>query len=140
MNMQDNPQYNLPRRDPTPQNPTPPKPQPHVHRMNGGEVYEDERSMYEAYSQIHHQRPPPPHIGQGTQPLPPYDQVPGKAMNHLFQQFIEFQSRNPITISFQSRCVDLDLRFKYECILQANPLNMSDVYEPSCNSQLILQH
>lgn len=98
VNMQDNPQYNLPRRD-VPPPAIPPKPL--IHRVSGGEVYEDQQSFYEAYSQIHHQRPPT-HIGQGIQPqpiqpppppppapqpqpqqLPPrYDQVPESQSNH----------------------------------------------------------
>ncbi|CAO4383027.1 unnamed protein product [Caenorhabditis nigoni] len=102
VNMQDNPQYNLPRRDvPPPLIP----PKPVIHRVSGGEVYEDKQSFYEAYSQINHQRPPT-YIGQGIQPnpiqppppppqpaqptpilpqqqFPPrYDQVPESQSNH----------------------------------------------------------
>uniref|UniRef100_A0A1I7TZB0 RNA polymerase II-associated factor 1 homolog n=1 Tax=Caenorhabditis tropicalis TaxID=1561998 RepID=A0A1I7TZB0_9PELO len=90
VNMQDNPKYVIPRREvPPPQ--IPPKPQ--VHRVSGGEVLEDERSIYEAYSQIHHQRPPT-HIGQGIQPnpvgtpplqYPPrYDQVPDQSQSNIY--------------------------------------------------------
>ncbi|KAF1746742.1 hypothetical protein GCK72_023199 [Caenorhabditis remanei] len=107
VNMQDNPQYNLPRRDaPPPQIP----PKPVIQRVSGGEVYEDERSIYEAYSQIHHQRPPTqPHIiGAGIQPQPiqpppqqqyppRYDQVPEQSQtNHYIIPRPMRESGSPI--------------------------------------------
>uniref|UniRef100_A0A8R1HU40 RNA polymerase II-associated factor 1 homolog n=2 Tax=Caenorhabditis japonica TaxID=281687 RepID=A0A8R1HU40_CAEJA len=89
VNMQDNPQYRISRQE-VPPPPIPSKPQtpvvpqnPIIHRVNGGEVYEDQRSIYEAYSQIHHQKPPQTQIGHGIQPNPiqptyptRYDRVP----------------------------------------------------------------
>ncbi|CAI2357807.1 unnamed protein product [Caenorhabditis sp. 36 PRJEB53466] len=109
VNMQDNPQYNIPRRE-MPPPPIPPKTQtqihtqsqtqtqtPIIHKVSGGEVYEDERSLYGAYSQIHHQKlpPPPSQIGHGAQPQPPpqqpqqpypprYDQVPDPSLSNPY--------------------------------------------------------
>ncbi|CAL2048962.1 unnamed protein product [Caenorhabditis brenneri] len=125
VNMQDNPQYNIPRREvPPPQ--LPPKPQ--VHRVSGGEVYEDERSIYEAYSQIHHQRPPPPtQIPLGLQPNPiqpppppqqqypqRYDQVPDQSQSNIYiipksmrgssspiQVRVQLSSKSPETVRRQ---------------------------------------
>ncbi|CCD63417.1 RNA polymerase II-associated factor 1 homolog [Caenorhabditis elegans] len=117
VNMQDNPQYSIRREVPPPV--IPPKPQvvPHVQRVNGGEVYEDERSIYEAYSQIQHQRPQPPiYGGQTLQPIPPppqpqpipqqypprYDQVPDQSIsNHYIIPKSMRGSSSPILVRVQ---------------------------------------